>query len=1091
MDRISKANVGVLTYLYDNLDEKFANSNDKRNVAQRSKEQANAKQQEDRSKSNERLATLITRIVPPTRSSLLSQSNEFFAKNSAVDSDNTLINNLEIFKQRLARELELKEKEHALEIQKLKEALNEKLSGDALVAAVKQSFENNNNKELTDCKKQILDLQSENKKLAVENARTLELLKNPSNEIDKLKLRLTELINETKTLRTTISTQKEKIATIQEDNAVKTSTINSFKSHISVLKSENSNLRQEIIKITPDKFAMDNLNKTIKMHETTIANKQSENDSLETEIARLKADIEKNTKDLSETNSDTDDAISDLRTQIKDMINLNEIRNQKLQDCEELKKQLEESLKQNPQSCDIRNDNNLKLGYKLLSLFQEKKYELMIAQLKDENQKFKEKLEKFGIDNFNYMNKIDSTNKTQLEDINEFGDLYNEQSRIKMKFAIDYNESFKWTTQQDAVNYFNKIFKDNAVNPDGALDRLIKRFEQYSWKNGEINFKNIEEDYDEEIMTSASTTIKQNTNISDATIIRFRNLSVIIATFLKSLQKTQSLKNELQTMREENTQVLARNYSNTQMNIDNVKRVLSLEYENDKLKTEIEKLKKDIHSMEEYNNRQMDTDEVYIKQIIDQNDIIKQNENKIKENNQEIESLKLQINNLEMAKTIDENTTHIKLPEDAYNTNKQSAICVFANKVVKANLMNELGKCEENNRKLLEKIILTQTAYAELNKVNESLKAQISSQCPDADELARVQAELARVQEEFDQYKQNISLQPKVTKLTQTNRNRAKQLLSMFGGSANFTQKGGAQILFEYEYDDDDEIDINDINIFTNAEMNEFETKLTELKTRLNDCETQMSQNINQKGQTVICAFANKMINAQLINELDKCRAEILNLNNDLATLTQENATLNNTNGTLTQENAALKASATTTQTITNPVGTSAICAFANAAINKNLKTELEECLKTNILLKTIITEQNNKITAGINAQNIAHKGQSAICTFGNAVINANLMKELDKCKETIGNQLAQIIFLKTSVQHTHATIIKDKDTEIATHKATIAEKDTKLAENESAIKNLTNTNSSLTTSFEAQNELTKKLRNINKFVSPSVIVSK
>lgn len=114
-------------------------------------------------------------------------------------------------------------------------------------------------------------------------------------------------------------------------------------------------------------------------------------------------------------------------------------------------------------------------------------------------------------------------------------------------------------------------------------------------------------------------------------------------------------------------------------------------------------------------------------------------------------------------------------------------------------------------------------------KLQEKLSAIYKQQI-----IAKANADLARLN-----YVKPTYAAPTTTKLTKANFDGAKKLLDLFDGS-RITMKGGAIINFAYDDVDNSlqNIDVNDIKIFTNAQVDEIANKIQTLKAKISALES-------------------------------------------------------------------------------------------------------------------------------------------------------------------------------------------------------------------------------------------------------------
>ena len=137
------------------------------------------------------------------------------------------------------------------------------------------------------------------------------------------------------------------------------------------------------------------------------------------------------------------------------------------------------------------------------------------------------------------------------------------------------------------------------------------------------------------------------------------------------------------------------------------------------------------------------------------------------------------------------------------------------------------------------------TELEQLKTDLEEIYAQLQAESEKDDLIEKLQQKLSDIYKQQIIEKANNTLSrmnykaptyvaPSTIKLTKTNRDAAKKILDMFGGSG-ITMKGGAIVHFSYDDDNDSlqQIDINDIQILTNAEITEIEGKIQMLKDKI------------------------------------------------------------------------------------------------------------------------------------------------------------------------------------------------------------------------------------------------------------------
>jgi chromosome segregation ATPase len=137
------------------------------------------------------------------------------------------------------------------------------------------------------------------------------------------------------------------------------------------------------------------------------------------------------------------------------------------------------------------------------------------------------------------------------------------------------------------------------------------------------------------------------------------------------------------------------------------------------------------------------------------------------------------------------------------------------------------------------------TELKQLKTDLEAIYAQLQREPAKDDLIKKLQQKLSDIYKQQIIDKANMDLArlnyvaptyiaPSTIKLTKTNRDAAKKILDMFGGSG-ITMKGGTIVHFSYDDDNDSlqQIDINDIQILTNAEITEIEKSIKTLKDKI------------------------------------------------------------------------------------------------------------------------------------------------------------------------------------------------------------------------------------------------------------------
>ncbi len=332
MNRISEANIGVQNYICDYLSKKYSQKARERTQLANAKEQEKFDKYNSRSDFNEALLKKMQSLVPPTRSSLLSQDDKFFASYSAVELGKEPINNLEIFKTRLAREWKLKEDVLNATIKKLEETLNGTLSGDALANAAKNEYKNSLDELIKGYKRTITDLQTQNAKYSEDNEKNAETIIMLNEQIKNLDERIDVLINQHDKLKTNNSQKDKLIKQNQiEMQELKTMINNEMQKNYN-LQEANAILQTANIKNASAKQEFDNLKSTIetqqrhiKENDSIIARLKAEHDTLKIEFAKnedelkiLTDSLAASTKELSER-PDSSDAMQELEKQIIDL----------------------------------------------------------------------------------------------------------------------------------------------------------------------------------------------------------------------------------------------------------------------------------------------------------------------------------------------------------------------------------------------------------------------------------------------------------------------------------------------------------------------------------------------------------------------------------------------------------------------------------------------------------------------------------------------------------------------------------------------------------------------------------------------------
>jgi chromosome segregation ATPase len=981
MNRISEANIGVQEYIFNYLETKYSQKAKERTQLATAKEHEKFDKYNSRSDFNEALLKKMQSLVPPTRSSLLSQDDKFFASYSAVDLDKEPINNLEIFKTRLAREWKLKEDVLNAKIKKLEEMLNGTLSGDALANAAKNEYKNSLDELIKGYSKTILDLKTQNAKYSEDNNKNAQTIEMLNKQIKNLDERIDVLIGEHANLKTN-NLQKDELIKQNNIKIEKLQTIikNEMQEKYDLQKA-NADLQTENIKNTFAKKVFDNLNMTIETQNRHINNNNNTITRLKAEYATLKNEFDKNkdelknltdglaasTKELSER-PDSSDAIKELEGQIRDL-------QSQISDAKRSSSELQDQLKSEI-IISVGLNDTLEQTYK--------KATTEIQQAKQDNADLQK-----------YIQTQAKTIEKATEKEKKINEIF-ENNKCYIDNSFKYLEWKNWNDVKIALQIkSNKLRKKLEIDDVDSLEDLVK------------NLKGID----------------RNSNETETGCLE--HLIQISLKFLESQQKVQYtgdleeyanvLKTEIEELKEE-IKILTGDSSyeiedlnkkilnlQTKYNIilnENQKNVLEvekLETLNKSIKDALDNLKLKNAELEE--NHKNEIEQARIEYELALTKAVQNKENYMNELTQQNVELSKQLATLNSDLTI-KNGSIAKLEGDIQNINLQNEIANKAN-------LEIIKTLRENLQTLQQQLEQCKTDL-------EKYKSQKPIVAPQLNTIDRTNFDIR------SHIKLNLSGGAPIP-LHMKGGERTKQLISFDMNEEILVifNKPGKQLLFQYPTPNNTNDDY--VTYCTEGDVNKYNAKLAELKQeieRLNQAQppstqppslpnpptgvvTQQIKDLKTQLQKLTYKIILSMTASAKLNK-DHLSEKIANMANQsiVSLFKQANDDLKNVNESLKNEkddlekkNTALTADKATLEgENTKLEGEKTALKTENATLTKTNS----DLTKTNSDLtkeKTDLTKENENLTNKANASTIV-TGTSAVLANAKASLQKFMSKD-------------------------------------------------------------------------------------------------